>query len=406
MQERSAAQQGAGEGALAGIKVLEISGLATQYCGKMYAELGADVILVEPPGGAAGRRRGPYVAHPGAAAVAGDLSLSFAYFNTSKRSVTLDLEDAADRDRFLALARDAQLVLESEPPGRLDALGCGYDALSRINPALVVTSITPYGQTGPFSQYVAEDLATMAAGGFLYLGGYPDTEPIGACYNQAYAGGSMFGAVASMLALTHAELQGEGEHVDVSMQECMVLAMENSVQFYDLEKTVRKRSAGVHRFAGTGVYPCRDGHVYMMAGGIGANRFWGRTIEWLTDEKVPGIEQLLGDEWNETKFLQSDVAKTIFTNVFGAWARGQSKNYLYHEGQRRHVPVAAINDVNDLVQSEQLAARNYFVQTRQPSWPQAALQPGAPYQFTLTPWAMRRRAPLPGEHNSTILGSR
>jgi benzylsuccinate CoA-transferase BbsE subunit len=390
--------------ALEGIRVLEIANAASQYCGKMFAELGADVILIEPPGGASTRGRAPFVR----GMEGGDnpvRSLSFTYFNTSKRGITLDLETDAGRARFLELAAGADVVIEGEKPGYLNRIGCGFDALSAANSALVLTSITPFGQTGPYCQHEAEDLIALATGGFLYLGGYPDSPPIGAYGNQAEAGGSMFGAVATMIALTHAETSGQGEHVDVSMQECMVLAMENAVQFYDLEGVVRKRTAGTQRFAGTGVYACQDGHVYMMAGGIGANRFWGRTLDWLAEEKVAGLERLQGDEWNQVAYLQSDEAKQIFMQVFGAWAMTKTKAYLYRAGQDRHVPAAAINTVADLVENEQLQARGYFVSLDQPGWPQPVMMPGAPYQLEKTPWSLRSPAPTPGQHNDEVFGN-
>jgi benzylsuccinate CoA-transferase BbsE subunit len=395
---------GSSKNALAGVRVVEIAGAAGQYCGKMFADLGAEVILVEPPGGADIRDRAPYVEGLHGDEGRSVRSLSFVYLNGGKRSVTLDLRHAEGSDLLRRLATRADVLIESGKPGVLAAADCGYDKLAADNPALVMASITPFGQSGPYSTHEAEDLVCMATGGFLYLGGYPDGPPVGAYGNQAHFGGSMFGAVAAMLAMTQAQATGQGDHVDVSMQECMVLAMENAVQFYDLESTVRKRTAGLQRFAGTGVYPCSDGHVYMMAGGIGANRFWGHTVQWLTDEAVPGIERLQGDQWQETAYLQSDEAKQIFMDVFGSWARTKTKEYLYAAAQDRHVPAAAIYAVDDLVASPQLAARDYFVNVEQPGWPRAARMPGAPYRLERTPWALQGPAPFPGQHNAQVYG--
>ena len=391
--------------ALAGLRVLELAHPAGQYCGKMFAELGADVILIEPPQGAAARARGPFIGDRPGDDGGVSRSLVFSYFNTSKRGITLDLDDAEGQALFRRLAASADLVIECAQPGLMEGRGCGYAALSASRPSLVMASITAFGQSGPYAHYAAEDLIGLATGGFLYLGGYPDTAPIGAYGDQALAGASMFGGVAAMIAITQAENTGQGEHVDVSMQECMVMAMENAVQFYDLEGTVRKRNAGEQRFAGTGVYECLDGHVYMMAGGIGANRFWGLTLEWLADEKVVGVERLQGPEWTGTAYLASAEAKQIFQDVFGAWAKTQTKAYIYQEGQRRHVPAAAINTTADLVASAQLADRGYFV-----SVPHAALHvpmvmPGAPYQLEQTPWSMKGPAPALGEHNAAVYGA-
>ncbi|WP_345247381.1 CoA transferase [Pigmentiphaga soli] len=391
--------------ALAGLKVLELASPLGHYCGKMFAELGADVILVEPPGGAATRAFGPHIGGVPGATGGATHSLSFTYLNTSKRSITLDWTRPQGARLLRELVAGCDLFLECEKPGRLAALGCGYDALAAEHPALVMTSLTGYGQSGPYAAFEADDLAGIASGGFLYLGGYPDSPPVGAYGEQGYAGVSMFGAVASMLALTRAERSGQGDHVDVSMQECMVLAMENAVQFYDLEGTIRKRTAGRQRFAGTGVYACADGYVYMMAGGIGANRFWELTLQWLADDGVPGLERLRGEEWTRTEYLQSDEAKGIFMEVFGTWARGQSKARLYAEGQRRHVPVAAIQTPADLAASRQLAARGYFVEVSHPATDRPIRMPGAPYRLAATPWRLRNPAPTPGQDNDAVYGA-
>jgi benzylsuccinate CoA-transferase BbsE subunit len=386
--------------ALAGLRVLELSGPLSQYCGKMLAELGAEVVLIEPPAGSPTRRSPPFIAdEPGP-----QRSLAFSYYNTSKRGVTLDVGKHRGQELFRTLALSADLVIETEKPGRLQRLGLGYDALSSLKPSLVVTSITGFGQTGPYAQYEWEDLVGLATGGFLYLGGYTDSPPVGAYGEQAFLGASLYGAVASMLALTRAELTGEGDHVDVSMQECMVMALENAVQFYDLEGKVRKRHADIQRWAGTGVFECRDGHIYMMASGIGANKFWPLSLQWLIDEKVPGVERLLGEEWHAVEYAVTEEAKRIFAEVFAPWVKTKTKAYLYHEGQRRHIPLAAINTTADLLQSPQLAYREYFVKVPHPELAEPVLMPGAPYKLEKTPWRVRAPAPRLGEHNAEVYG--
>lgn len=387
--------------ALAGIRVLELAGPMSQDRGKLFAELGADVIFIEPPGGSGLRAATPFIGdEPGP-----DRSLPFAYFNTSKRGITLDMEAVEGQKLFRELAAGADLIIDTTRPGTLPRWGCDYEALAARKPELVMVSITPFGQTGPYAQYEAEDLIGLATGGFLYLGGYTDSPPIGAHGNQAFLGASMYGAVAAMLAVTRAELSGEGDHVDVSMQECMVMAMENAVQFYDLEGKVRERHADVQRFAGTGVFECRDGHIYMMASGIGVNKFWPLSLKWLADEKVPGVERLQGEEWNSVEYCATDEAKRTFAEVFGPWALTQTKAYFYAEGQRRHIPLAAINRPDDLLRSEQLKQREYFVKMPHPDLAEPMLMPGAPYRLAATPWRMSRPAPRIGEHNAEVYGA-
>ncbi|MBI3068852.1 MAG: CoA transferase [Betaproteobacteria bacterium] len=386
--------------ALAGLRVLDLSGPLGQYCGKMFADMGADVILIEPPQGAATRREPPFIDdEPGV-----ERSLSFAYFNTSKRGVTLDLDCAQGQALFRRLAATADLVLETEKPGVMARRGLTHAELTALRPMLVMTSITPFGQTGPYANYEAEDLVALAMGGLLYLGGYPDIAPSRVYGNQACLGASMFGAVASMLALPEAEASGEGQHVDVSMQECVVMALETAVQYYDLEGTIRKRYAGQQRFAGTGVFPCKDGYVYMMAGGIGANKFWALSVQWLLDEKLPGVERLHGEQWTRVDYLLTGEAKRIFAEVFAPFALTRTKAELYHEGQRRRIPLAPINTPADMLASPQLRHRGYFIEVAHALRGRPLLMPGAPYRLSRTPWRVGRPAPQLGEHNAEVLG--
>jgi benzylsuccinate CoA-transferase BbsE subunit len=394
-------QPAAARGALDGLRVLEIASPLTAYCGKMFADLGADVVLIEPPSGCRQRRERPFLDDsPGI-----ERSLAFAYHNTNKRGVTLNLGAAEGCALLRRLARTADLVLEAEKPGVLAQRGLGYEALARENPRLVLTSITAFGQSGPYAQFEGEDLVGLAMGGLLYLGGYPDTAPMRVFGEQAFLGANMYAAVGAMLALTEADASGEGQHVDVSMQECMVMAMENAVQFFDLEGAVRKRYAGIQRWAGTGVFKCSDGYIYMMAGGIGANKFWSHSLQWLLDEQVPGAERLTGERWNDIDYLLTDEAKNTFAEVFAPWVKTRSKAELYHEGQRRHIPLAPINSPADILESKQLAHRGYFVRVPHAHRDEPLLMPGAPYRLSRTRWRITRPAPQLGEHTAEVLGA-
>ena len=387
--------------ALAGLRVIELASPMSQYCGKMFAELGAEVILVEPPEGQGAQTRSvpPFID-----GVAGpDRSMAFEYFNGSKRGITLDLDSGEGQALFRKLAADADLVVEAEKPGVMAARGCGYAELKALKPSLVVLSITGFGQTGPYAQYESSDLIALATGGFMYLGGYSDSPPLAAYGDQALLGAGMYGAVSAMIALTAAELSGEGEHIDVSMQECMTMAMETAVQFFDLEGKVRKRNADEQRYAGTGVYACQDGYIYAMFAGIGANKFWPISLQWFLDEKIPAVERLQGREWHSVDYVHSAEGKRIFAEVFGPWAMHKTKSYLYHEGQRRHIPIAPINDTADILASKQFAHRKFFIDAVHAATGKKLRMPGAPYQFSATPWRRGKSAPALGEHNDEIL---
>lgn len=388
-------------GALEGLRVLEVASPFTQYCGKMLAELGAEVILVEPPGGALVRQVPPWIGGvPGT-----ERSLAYNYFNTSKQGITLDLSREQGQALFHRLAASVDIVLEGEKPGVMASRNCGYAQLSALKPSLIMTSVTGFGQNGPWAQYEAEDLVGLASGGFLYLGGFPDTPPVGAYGNQAFLGAAMYAAVGTLLAVTNMEVTGQGDHVDVSMQESMVTALENAVQFYDLEGKVKKRHAGEQRWAGTAVFECKDGYIYMMASGIGANKFWPLSLQWMIDEKIPGVERLMGEEWHQAEYVITEEAKRIFADIFGPWCRTQKKQYLFEEGQRRHIPMAAINSVADLLSSPQLAHRNFFVEVTHPESERPLRMPGPPYQLMGTPWKLRGPAPRLGQHNAQVYGS-
>lgn len=388
--------------ALEGLKVLDLSERYAHYCGKLLADMGADVILVEKPqGGCALRGEAPFIAdtpHP-------EYGIPYVYFNTSKRGITLDLEQERGGDLFRRLARDSDVVIEDASPGTLDALGAGYEALAALRRGIVMTSITPFGQTGPYAHYAADDLTLLAMGGFLHMMGYPDAEPTQAYGNQAYAMGNMFAAVGTLMAVLGAQASGRGQHVDISIQECVTMALENAAQSYDLEQRVRTRFAGTQRQAGTGIFECADGSVYLFAGGMAAIRFWGNLVQWMKDEQVPSYETLDRSEWSEMAFLNSERAKDAFARMFSAVTRGKTKEALYREAQRRRVPLCPVSTVADVVRNRQLAHRGFFARVPHELSGRDIVMPGAPFRMSETPGRVARAAPGLGQHNREIFGA-
>jgi benzylsuccinate CoA-transferase BbsE subunit len=385
--------------ALEGLRILDLSGAMGNYAGKMFGDMGADVILVEPPGGSELRREPPFIGD-----VAGpERSLSFAYQNTSKRGICLDLDTASGQHILREIAATADLVIESFPPGWMAARGIGHAALAARRPSIVTTSITPFGQDGPYAQFAATDLVGLALGGLLYIGGYRDAAPTQAHGDQAFKCAAMYGAVAAMLAVTEAELSGEGQHVDVAMQECVTLALENSAQGYDLEGAVRLRPPGDQRFAGYGLFPCKDGYIYLGSRGIGTSPAWARTLQWLKDDGMEGVQRLFRPEWSDTAWLKTVEARDTFADLFIPWAMRHTKAWLYEEGQKRLIPLAPVSTPADLLDNPQLAARGHFVPFVHPLVATAARMPGAPYVLSRTPWRTQRRAPLLGEHTAEVL---
>jgi benzylsuccinate CoA-transferase BbsE subunit len=397
MESSNMARNEPGASALEGIVVLDIAGRFGNYSGKMFAGLGADVILVEPAGG--GRTRGMAPMLNGRDDC--EASLVHQYQNVDKRSIVLDLDSKDGQDVFRTLVKGAHLVIESERPGVMEARGLGHQALREIRPEIVMASISPFGQQGPYAQWQAEDIVCLAMGGMLYLGGYYDGAPMAVFGDQAVSAAHVFGAVAAMAAVYEAEDSRSGQHIDISMQECVLMGMENAVQFYDLEGTIRKRTAGQQRLAGTGVFECKDGYVYLMAGGIGNNRFWGVTTQWLMDEKMPGAEELTRPNWTDQDFLATTAAKDQFNGIFNAFAKAHTKSELQAMGRERRIPIAPIRDASDLKDNEQLAYRGYFVDVAGSDGTPLRM-PGAPYKLEGTPWSVRHGAPRLGQHTAEI----
>ena len=392
-----------GGGPLSGIRVLDLTGSAEQYCGKLLAQMGADVVLVEPIQGSASRREGPFIDDKPTL----ENSLQFAYLNQGKRGVALDIKSTAGRQIFKQMASDVDLIIESEQPGQMRVLGLDRESLSELNKRLIVVSITPFGQTGPYAQYEGGDLIALAMGGLLSLGGYPGLAPTAPYGNQAVLASAQFAAVASLIALWEVEGQvddQEGQHIDVSVQESVAMALENAVQYVDLEGTVRKRTGGEQSQAGTGLFPCKDGMIYLMAAGIGAGRFRQTTTQWLLDGGAPA-EEFNDARWHDPVFLGSEEAKARFAEIFIPFAASKTKNELYVDGQRRRIPICPLSTTADLMENEQLAFRGFFQSTTHTNSGRSLLMPGAPYQLSDSPWRIGRPSPLLGEHTAEIISA-
>jgi len=379
------------------INVLEFSGEVGGYAGKLFADLGANVIHVELPGGDPDRYSRPFYSNvPNK-----EGSLRYLYLNTNKRGLVLDITTEKGREVLLRLIDNTDVLLEDFPPGYMDKLGVGYGRLSRINPKLVYTAITPFGKDGPYKDRLPSDMVCSAMGGFLYLAGIGDDKPSRAYGDQAYMMASQYAAMGSMIALYHAEETGEGQFVDVSIQACVTTALENAAQYYDLEKIIRRSSGGLE--AGYGTYPCKDGYVYIMAA-MGKNRYlWDPFVHWLIDEKVEGAELLLRDEWAEPAHRKKEESKEMFNKIFLPFALNRNKMYLYEESQRRKCCVFPVSNPKDIYENPQLQYRQFFKTLRHDSLNAEIHYPGAPYETEKLKWQLNRPAPAFGQDTIEIL---
>jgi benzylsuccinate CoA-transferase BbsE subunit len=376
--------------ALAGIRVLDLTANHAAYAGRLLADLGADVVRVEPPEGSPVRRLAP---------TGEGVSFAHAFLDAGKRSVVLDLEH--EPGAFVALAATSDVVIEtpSAPVKMID-----FEQLRAGNPGLIVVSISPFGRGGPYAGYAATDLTLLAAGGLLSLGGYADSEPLAIQGEQALLASGIFGAVAVLAALYERLQTGQGRWIDLSGQECVAFALEDAVAEWSIHRRVRRRHGDGAREAGTGVYPCKDGYVSMVAGRLGTAKAFIAVTEWVAASDASGAQALLQPKWRDFKFRQSAEGIAQFAEIFGAFCRERSKQELYREGQARQIAIAPVNTIADVLQDVQLDANAYFRQHPAPALDRDITFPGPPYRLSHTPARLRGPAPGLGQHTGGVLG--
>src|SRR5215475_9093118 len=275
------------EGMLSPYRVLDLTDERGLLCGKIFADLGADVIQIEPPTGNTARCIGPFyqdAVHP-------ERSLFWWAYTANKRSITLNLTTADGQRLLKRLVSSADFLIESMSPGDMAALGLGYRDLAAINPALIVVSITPFGQDGPYATYQAPDLVGMGLGGFMYVTGDPDRPPVRVGFPHFYLHGAAAGAAGAMIAHAQRVLTGQGQHVDVSCQEAVARALASAPQSYAMAGAVIVRQ-GSYRQTGATPYmpitwPGKDGFVnFQFSGGAGAGHSVNSFVRWMVEEDL------------------------------------------------------------------------------------------------------------------------
>ncbi len=388
---------------LAPFRVLDLSDEKGFLCGRLLADMGADVILTEPPGGHPARSSGPFYQD----VPDRERSLLWFAYNTSKRSITLNIEDPDGQSLLKRLAADAHFLVESYPPGYLDSLGLGYSSLRTVNPSLVMASVTPFGQTGPYRGYKATDIVAVATGGLLFLGGDETAPPVRVRPAQAYLHAATQAAVGALIAHYHRQRTGLGQHVDVSMQAAIAAGMGvgGMHQAWDLNRTVTPR-AGIpyqrnppldYGPRGSELEPCKDG--YMVAGRIRVSP--PAILEWSSQEGV-GTE-LLDHKWSAPDVAQlPEAERQEVLEAMRQLFMLHTRKELYHGAIQRRIMWHPVNTAQDLLENEQLQARGFFVPVEHPELGGSFLYPGAPFLCTEMECLPRHRAPRIGEHNEEV----
>lgn len=378
---------------LSDIRVLDLTQLQGSHCGKLLADMGAEVIKVEPPGGSAERRRGPYqdgVPHP-------ERSLHFAYYNTNKLSITLDLDEPEGASLFQRLAQQADVVVTSHPPGYLEQRRLTYADLAGENPRLIMASVTPCGDTGPHAHFRGPDIVPFALSGLMYLSGEPDQPPQMAPGQQASDLGSAHAAIGILAALYGRSFTGVGQCVEVSMQEALAME-EHGISRYDFDEHIIQREGSQHGAAAPGrIFPCADGYIHLFVGG-GANQGkWGLLLDWMDHP-----EMLSDPVWSDPAFRRGNV--DIINPLVGEFLAGQSREELVSEGQRRRLPTAPVHRPEEFARDAHMEAREFFVDVKHPDMG-CVRTPRSPLRLESTPWTDAsgpRPAPRLGEHNERI----
>jgi crotonobetainyl-CoA:carnitine CoA-transferase CaiB-like acyl-CoA transferase len=375
-------------GPLSGYRVLDLSGPLGLHCTKLLADMGADVIKVEPPCGDEARRRPPFKddsPHP-------EKSLYFLHFNTNKRGITLDVSKPDGRDIFLELARKADVIVESYRPAYRDELRLGYPDLSAVNPRLIAASITPFGESGPWRDYKADDIAGLALGNLLFLAGEPGEPPLQPPGEIAYGMASTYAAFGIAVALYHRLESDRGQHIVVSMHECAAHIAGYFIPNYGY--TGVKPARASRKGEETDLYdpyPTKNGYARIF---IIPVEQWRRLVDWMG--RPPSIS---GPEFEKMAFRRKNpepVHKAV-----SEFCLRHTKEELYEEGQKRRIAVTPINTVGEFMNSAQVKARETFVEMEHPVIGKYANFGPVP-RLSESPGRATRTAPLIGEHNREI----
>lgn len=378
------------DGALHGVRVLDLSqGIAGPFAARLLGDHDADVIKVEPPRtGESGRTLAPLKVD----APAPEQSLLFQYLNWNKRSVALDITQAVGQRTLRALIERSDILIESFRPGYLDSLGLSVDKMLGWNPRLVVTSITNYGQTGPYAHYEASDLTLQAMSGIMQISGQVDREPLKHGLSQSYYCAGLTGAYASIMAYTAAQQDQFGEHVDVSIHECLASELVLNESYYAFLGAIQGRRAIVQDpFAGEPI-ATRKGYVAFQTGGGAPFETFAELFdrpEFLEkrftspperERRVPEVRAL----------LEECVANRDAKEVFLA-------------GAKKRLLLGVVQGASDLLQCEHLEERQAFANVSHPDTDTNLRLPAELTKLSLTPTALRRRAPRLDEHRHEIL---
>jgi crotonobetainyl-CoA:carnitine CoA-transferase CaiB-like acyl-CoA transferase len=391
---------------LAPYRVLDLTDEKGFYCGQLLGSLGADVIKIEEPGGDPSRMIGPFFKDQAQA----DRSLYWFAYNSNKRGITLDIRNERGRAVFFRLVEKADVLIDSFPLGYLDSLGVGYDVLKNINPALVMTSITPFGQSGPHSAWKGNDLVCWAMGGLLSQTGDPDRPPVRISHiNFANLISSMDAAWGTVMALFWRAKTGKGQRLDVSIQESVIKSTFITHETWEVMQQERQRGSSFYKVPNSPVmlhtvWETKDGgYLYLMVrGGEMGARENPIIVKWMADEGMAD-DYIKAVNWLELEWMGKTQAEADrIQGYFGRFFKSKTKNEIIEGALKRHVVLQPICSPADITAHPQLTARSYWKDVPHAELGVNIRYPGRFVDPSATDCGTWRRAPFSGEHNEEI----
>jgi crotonobetainyl-CoA:carnitine CoA-transferase CaiB-like acyl-CoA transferase len=375
--------------ALSHLRVLDLTHyVAGPYCTKLLAGFGAEVIKIERPGTGDGlRSSGPFYRNEPHS----ECSIPFLWLNTGKKSITLNLQHATGKQLFRALVRDVDIVIENFSPRVMPALGLDYDALRSISPRLIMTSISNFGQTGPYRDYRAEEIVEYALSGLMYLTGDPAKPPLASGPAIAQYTGGMAAYIATLMACFHRTVSGRGQHVDVSIHEACLDNIEIALAEYLHQGVIATRRNDRHTLVPWELYPCQDGYAAIIGGPV---RRWLPAVDLFEEPRLLDKQyQHMAD-----RMARRDEVEALVRE----WAAKYKKQHIYHTGQAHRLAFGFLASLEEVFDAPQHRAREYFVEIDHPIVGKHKYC-GAPFKLSETPWRPIK-TPLLGEHNEEIYG--
>jgi len=379
--------------ALDGAKILEYCTMVSgPYCTKLMADLGAEVIKIESPGtGDEARKRGPFPGddpHP-------EKSGLFLYLNTNKCGITLDPSKNEGQKIFMDLVKDMDILVVDRTSVEMEKIGLGFDDLSQLNPGLIIACLTPFGDSGPYRDYKAQEINLSHVSGQGFLLPIPTLDPdrppvkVGGHTSDADAG--LVAAVGVLGALFWKGITGKGQIIDISKQEAMMSVQRVETVTYANDNVVMSRSGQMQRRMPGGIMPCKDGYVVTVT---------PEEHQWAALMELIGDPDWSKEEWCRDPQLRVNHGEKL-TALLIEWMGKHEKEEIFRKGQALSCPVAPVYSSKDIVESKQSEARELFTEMTHPEAGNMQI-PTSPYRFSKTPWRLRHPAPLLGQHNDTI----